>query len=84
MKPRAIQKARRALEKEEKEIYWHQVTGAVNPQTGTAGYRELPGREFKPPKDEDDEQRIADRIMAAAERRLRRRNKRAGGSNVSG
>jgi hypothetical protein len=78
MRPRTITKLHKLAEREGKKLYWHQVTGAINPKTGEPGYRELPGREHKPPKDEAEEQRIADKIMKAAEKRLRRRNKRTG------
>lgn len=70
-----LNQIRKAAAATDGKIYWHQVTGAINPKTDEPGYRELPGRAYKPPQNEAHEQVIMDRIMAAAEKRLQRRKK---------
>ena len=56
-------------------LTWGQVAGTLDYKTGVVDYRNIPQRAYKAPANETEEQVIADRIMDAAAKRLRKRTR---------
>lgn len=53
-------------------LTWNQASGAYDPRAGVVGYRTIEGREYKIPTNPREEKAAVDRIIKAANKRLRR------------